>query len=447
MKPPDLSFTVRRRHPELVGPAKATPHEVKFLSDIDDQGMLLRFQMPLIQLYRGNPSMRGKDPVEVIRKALADTLVFYYPFAGRLRDGPNRKLMVDCNGDGVIFIEADADVTLEEFGDLHPPFPCLEELLYNVPGTSDILNTPLLLIQVTRLECGGFIFALRLNHTMSDAIGIVQFMSALGEIARGAPKPLTLPIWHRELLNARDPPHVTCKHGEYEYEEEAPDIKQTIVSLTNMVQRSFFLGPNEVASISDQIPYHLRYSSSSFEIITAFLWRCRTIALQFDDDEKVRMVCAVNARAKFNPPLLDGYYGNAVAFLMAVTTAGKLRRNSLGYALELVKKMKGEVSEEYMHSLADFMATKGRRCFKIKGFCNVSDVRRAGFNDVDFGWGKAVYGGSAKVDEVGIMYLPYKNAQGQEGLIIISCLPSDAMERFVKEWDRILKTRLITSSL
>ena len=148
MAPPALSFTVHHRPPELVVPAKPTPREVKRLSDIDDIG-ILRIQIPIIQFYAGNPSMRGKDVVGIIRKALADTLVFYYPFAGRLREGPNRKLMVDCTGDGVIFIEADADVTLDEFGDLHPPFPCFQELLYDVPGTSDIINTPLILIQVS----------------------------------------------------------------------------------------------------------------------------------------------------------------------------------------------------------------------------------------------------------------------------------------------------------
>jgi hypothetical protein len=48
-----------------------------------------------------------------------------------------------------LFIEADADVTLEQFGDaLQPPFPCLEELIFDVPGSSGVLNCPLLLIQV-----------------------------------------------------------------------------------------------------------------------------------------------------------------------------------------------------------------------------------------------------------------------------------------------------------
>ena len=146
--PTSLVFKVRRCKPELVAPAKPTPHEFKQLSDIDDQEGL-RFQIPIIQFYKYDPSMKGRDPVRVIREALAKTLVFYYPFAGRLREGPGRKLVVECTGEGIVFIEADADVTLEQFGDaLQPPFPCWEELLFDVPGSGEVLNCPLLLIQV-----------------------------------------------------------------------------------------------------------------------------------------------------------------------------------------------------------------------------------------------------------------------------------------------------------
>jgi len=133
----------------LVAPAAPTPHELKHLSDID-QPDFLRFQVPVIQFYRRNESMGGKDPVRVIREALTKALVPYYPFAGRLREHHGWKLAVDCTGEGVMFIEADADVGLEHFGDpLLPPFPCLEELIFDVPGSSAILNTPLLLFQVT----------------------------------------------------------------------------------------------------------------------------------------------------------------------------------------------------------------------------------------------------------------------------------------------------------
>ncbi|EOA23138.1 hypothetical protein CARUB_v100037960mg, partial [Capsella rubella] len=143
-----LTFKVRRQKPELVSPAKPTPRGFKLLSDIDDQEGL-RFHIPTIFFYRHNPKTYS-DPVAVIRRALAETLVYYYPFAGRLREGPNRKLAVDCTGEGVLFIEADADVTLVEFEEkdaLKPPFPCFEELLFDVEGSSEVLNAPLMLMQ------------------------------------------------------------------------------------------------------------------------------------------------------------------------------------------------------------------------------------------------------------------------------------------------------------
>ncbi|PNY03205.1 benzyl alcohol O-benzoyltransferase-like protein, partial [Trifolium pratense] len=161
---------------------------------------------------------------------------------------------------------------------------------------------------------------------MSDAAGLTQFMSALGEISRGMKEPSIAPVWNRELLNARDPPRVTCTHREY---EQIADTKGTIIPLDDMAHRSFFFGPTEVASIRALLPPH-QQKQSNFEILTACLWRCRTIALQPDSDEEVRIICIVNARGKFNPPLPNGYYGNTFAFPVAVTTAGKLIENPLG---------------------------------------------------------------------------------------------------------------------
>ncbi|XP_028793198.1 benzyl alcohol O-benzoyltransferase-like [Neltuma alba] len=57
--------------------------------------------------------------------------------------------------------------------------------------------------------------AYRLNHTMSDGAGIVQFLNAVAEIAGSASKPSIAPVWRKEL-SARDPPQITCMRREYE---------------------------------------------------------------------------------------------------------------------------------------------------------------------------------------------------------------------------------------
>jgi hypothetical protein len=142
-----VRFTVQRQPAVLVPPASPT-REQKRLSDIDDQDGL-RFYAPItIHFYRRSASMDGVDPARVIRDAVARALVHYYPFAGRLRELEGRKLAVDCTGEGVLFVEADADadVRLEHFGDaVRPLFPCIEELLLDAPGSSSssLLNSPL----------------------------------------------------------------------------------------------------------------------------------------------------------------------------------------------------------------------------------------------------------------------------------------------------------------
>ncbi|KAJ0872589.1 putative benzyl alcohol O-benzoyltransferase [Helianthus annuus] len=411
-----LTFTVRRRAPELIVPAKPTPRELKPLSDIDDQEGL-RLQSQEVLVYRGDPKMRNKNPASVIREALAKLLVFYYPFAGRLKEGPAGKLMVDCSGEGVLFIEAEADVMLDQFGDaLRPPFPCMEELLYNVPGSDGILDSPLLLIQVIRLRCGGFIFAIRLNHIMSDATGLVQFLSGLGEVARGATSPSTLPVWQRELLCSSDgQPKTIFTHREY---GQVVDTKGAIIPLDDMV-------------------------------LTACIWRCRTIALQPDPEEVMPIIWPVNARKMLNPPLPIGYYGNVLAFVAAISTTRDLCNKPFAYALELVMKVKSDVN---IKSVSDLMSFKRPLEFTAIRAFGISDLTRVGLDEVDFGWGKPTYarvpkGGISIVRGVTSFYLPYRNNKGESGIVMPIALPSGSVDRFVKEIDNLLAQGNIDEAL
>ena len=145
-----LALSVIKKTAELLSPTKSTPYEFKHLSDIDDQ-TFLRTYVTTINFYKKNPSMEGKDPVKIIREAIAKALVFYYPLAGRLREHTGRKLVVECTGQGVVFAEADADATLQHFGEnaLYPPFPNLDGISLHMPNDLGIfLDIPLMFIQV-----------------------------------------------------------------------------------------------------------------------------------------------------------------------------------------------------------------------------------------------------------------------------------------------------------
>ncbi|KAI3923388.1 hypothetical protein MKW98_026981 [Papaver atlanticum] len=430
-----LVFRVRKREPEFIVPAKPIPYEVKYLSDIDDREGL-RFHVPKILFYRKKDFCMGSthkadDIVGVTKKALADALVFYYPFAGRLREVPGGKLLVECTAQGVLFIEADADVSLEQLGGdfLKPPFPCLEQLLYTPSNSEDILSCPLLFVQVTRLMCGGFIFGLRYNHTICDGQGIHQFVKALAEIARGKVSPSILPVWERHLLNARDPPQVTFAHREY---DPPSNRNEKLPSLDDL---------NNVSSITP----HLQ-ACTTFELLTAWLWRSRTIAVGYDPNEEVRVVISVSTRGKFHSPLPTGFYGNTVAYPAAVSTTEKLIQNHLSFALELVMQVKNEVN---------LMSVKGIPTISTLGTYFVSDMRHMGnAGEVDIGCREVVYDGPA----LGVNptshfwmsspYISYTNNTGHKGCLVPIYLQRLAMKKFLLEIESMVnKTAFVQTIL
>ncbi|KAL5541068.1 hypothetical protein UlMin_042641 [Ulmus minor] len=430
-----LSFGVKRSEPEVIVPAKPTPQELKPVSDIDDSDGF-RFQIPIIFFYNNTPStssLLGKhDPIKVIREALARALVYYYPLAGRLKEGFNRKLTVDCNGQGVLFVAAEADISLQQLGEtIQPPCPFLDEFLCNVPGSDGIVGCPLILIQVTRLACGGFVLALRLNHTMCDGFGLVQFLNAVGEIAKGTMAPSVQPVWQRHLFNARNPPQITRTHHEY---DDSQLTHSNSLDPATLVQKSFFFGPKHIRALRKQLPQN--HTCTQFELVTACLWRCRTLALRLNPKETVLVSCIVSTRGKNHYPTLHiplGYYGNTAAYPAAVSNAELLSQKPLEYAVELVKKAKDQMKEEeYIRSIADMMVLRGRPMYKIEGNFIVADTTKAGFGDVDLGWGLPVCAGPATAFYPISFHVRYK-----DGVVVPICLPILAMESFEQELNKM----------
>ncbi|CAI9784699.1 unnamed protein product [Fraxinus pennsylvanica] len=412
-----FAFSVKRCKPELVVPAKPTPREIKKLSDIDDQeGLWL--QVPMVFFYKKNPSMKGINPVEVIREGLAKTLVYYYPFAGRIIEGDNRKLIVDCNGEGVLFVEADAYIRLEQLRDnILPPW---------------IIGCPLLLIQVTRFICGGFALGIRLNHTMADAYGMMQFLNAISELGKGEYAPSISPVWQRDqYLNARSPPRITCIHHEFEQIPQSPDFMDS----DKLIRAAIFFTPKDIQELYNHLSSLGSFRRCSrFDLITACLWKCRTNALNpSDPDEIVRLSICINVRGKPGLNVPTGYYGNAFVYPAAVSTARNLCTAPLSYAVQLIQNAKAQMSEEYIKSVADLMVIKKRPKYATVWNFIVSDITRLGFEKVDFGWGNAVYGGIASATSNISFYTNFKNSMGEDGVVVSICLPPLAVEKFKYE--------------
>uniref|UniRef100_A0A0E0DMA6 Uncharacterized protein n=1 Tax=Oryza meridionalis TaxID=40149 RepID=A0A0E0DMA6_9ORYZ len=428
--------SVSRGAVEFVAPARATPYEFKPLSDIDDQEGL-RFYRSSLFLYRRCAAKDGVDPVTVLRAALAEALVRYYPLAGHIVEAsPGRKLLVECTGEGAVFVAAESGVAMEELG---------EEFLCAADG--GIVGRPLLYFQVTRMRCGGFVLGILICHCITDAAGVAQFMTAVGEFARGLPgAPTVKPVWaRRELLSARRPPPrdvATRHHPEY---EPVPDATRDKFSPSDALVHRPFFGRREIATLHALAPPSLASRSSRFDLIAAFMWRCCANALQYDAADAVRVQFVMNTRGRgrgrSNAPLLlpDGYYGNAFAFAVAESPVGELHRRPFAHALLLVVDAKARAMEEgHLQSVADLMAARGRPRFAVARTYVVLDITRAGFNGLDVGWGTPVYGGPARKTPATFHIAGRRNGDSEEGIEVHMRLPAPVMERMVAEVAREL---------
>ena len=208
--------------------------------------------------------------------------------------------------------------------------------------------------------------------------------------------------------------------------------------MKDLKSNSFFFGQNEIESLKRQAVGKGGEGAATFEVLSACLWLSRTRALQLPMEQEVRFIFPVDARKIFDPPLPEGFYGNAFALACAKTTARELANTSLSFAVKLINEAKTAVNNEYMRSVIDFMELNERPHFTMLGSFVASQVSKMGLRDVDFGWGNAVYrgpagGGLGAVDGMFCLFFAHQNTDGFEGIMVTLGLPSDAMRPFENE--------------
>lgn len=224
-------------------------------------------------------------------------------------------------------------------------------------------------IQVTRLKDGAFVLGFQVCHVNGDAAGVTQFIRAIAELARGEAHPSISPVWEREIFKARDPPRV--RHDVYPaYDPSSPsktvlgdhdDVDDPMLSTPteDMVGQYLCFGPKELAALRGHV--NMAQPCTTFELLAAFLWRCRTAALGYRPGQRVRLVLRVDARGndrcKLDPPIPRGYYGNAVLRPMAEAGVDDLCSRPLEHAVGLVRKAKLCATEEHFRSMVDMMSS------------------------------------------------------------------------------------------
>ncbi|XP_059664544.1 omega-hydroxypalmitate O-feruloyl transferase-like [Cornus florida] len=418
-----FELIVKQREPILVAPAEGTDKGFYFLSNLDQNIAVI---VRTIYCFKSNEE-GNKKAVEVIKDALSKVLVHYYPLAGRLTISSEGKLIVDCNGEGAVFVEAEANITIDEIGDNTKPDPVtLGKLVYDIPNAKNILDMPPLVVQVTKFKCGGFVLGLCMNHCMFDGLGAMEFVNSWGETARGLPLKVP-PFLDRSIFKARKLPRPEFPHHEF---AEIEDMSNTAdVYEEEMIYRSFCFDTEKLQQLKRKaMEDGVLSKCTTFEALSAFVWRARTQALRLQRDQQTKLLFAVDGRSRFDPPMPDGYFGNGIVLTNSLCSAGELVENPLSFAVGLVQEAVNMVTDSYMRSAIDyFEVTRARP--SLAATLLITTWSRLSFHTTDFGWGEPFLSGPVALPEKEVT-LFLSHGKERKSINVLLGLPASSMKIF-----------------
>ncbi|KAF8019575.1 hypothetical protein BT93_G0304 [Corymbia citriodora subsp. variegata] len=315
--------------------------------------------------------------LRLLEESLSETLVIFYPLAGRyVEEG----LFIDCNDQGVEFVHARVNGQLDDLlrGDVDADLlGRLSEFPLGLAGN------PLVVIQVNVFECGGLVISLRSCHKLGDMSTMATFINSWATVCRTGTNELTSPYFELSSLFPVKGSEVT----------RWPPLRGGVkFAMNRFVFSSMALSRLKLAAAK-----HAQVSR--VEVVCALL--CKVfVAMDRAKHGRLRplVVCqSMNLRGKVNLPIPTNAFGNfytmvvgrhtmdqddlsleafvkAIHDTLAITKARYAAVADGKSCMNMVRDSTRE-SKEWAQSEEENVVTFSSWC----GFP---------FYDIDFGWGK-----------------------------------------------------------
>ncbi|GER24817.1 HXXXD-type acyl-transferase family protein [Striga asiatica] len=394
-------------------PPQAEPTSQINLTPWDLELLFLKYSQKGLLFLKPSPQTEPiTSLIQRLKQSLEQTLHFFPPLAGRLASAAeSRRFSIDCSpagGGGALFVHAAADLSVADI--LRPAYvPAAVRSFFPLAGACNIdgVSLPLLAAQVTELADGIFV-GLSINHLLADGTSFWHFLSSWAEISRGGPvvrlsKPpsldrgrLTLDLTGSAGVDISDALHLL---------DESPEPPPPKPSFLR--ERIFRFSKRAVAGLREKAGREAAgIKISSLQAVVAHVWRS-AIRCRFGGKSPAArgtttsFEIPIGARGRLDPPLPEGYFGNAIFPGIVTLKIDDVLENGLGWTAAEINKMVGsfngpsKVKEVYM----DWIKRPNlQRLDRLpENYFMLINSPRFDVYSNDFGWGRpvAVRGGAA----------------------------------------------------
>ncbi|KAK9077922.1 hypothetical protein SSX86_001979 [Deinandra increscens subsp. villosa] len=419
-------------------------------------------------IQKGNLFLRPptgiSDLLFLLREGLSNILAQFPPLAGRLVTDADGYVYITCNDAGAQFLHANAThISVNDvLSPIHVPSFVKSFFAFDGMVSYDGHFNPILAVQVTELHDGVFI-GFSVNHAVVDGTSLWNFINTFAEVCRGVKLITKQPCFTREsVLISPAVLKVPAGGPKVTFDEHAPLAerifsfsRESILKLkdtTNNKKRLNCFGNGEIDAVemmgkqsndpiklSDEkvtalIGNWIRNAVvtrtppapeiSSFQSLSALLWRAVTRARKFPNSKTTTFRMAVNCRHRLEPKLETLYFGNAIQSIPTYATAGEVLSHDLRWCAEQLNKNvlshDDKMVRRFVHNWE-----QDPRCFPLGNFdgamLTMGSSPRFPMFDNDFGWGKpvAVRSGRANKFDGKISAFPGREGGGSVDLEVV----------------------------
>ncbi|KAJ4710284.1 Hydroxycinnamoyl-CoA shikimate/quinate hydroxycinnamoyl transferase [Melia azedarach] len=424
-------MTTNVKESTIIRPAQETPKHCLRLSDSD---LLVRaVHASNVFFYRSNDSFNFFD-IGLLKESLSKVLVPFYPMAGRFGRDENGRIQMQCNGEGVLFEEAESSCAIDDFGDF-TDISKIKDFVATVDTAKDISSYPILLIQVIRFKCGGVGIGFGLHHTLVDGLSAFNFMKSWAEVTRGLPVSI-LPCFDKTLLSVGVPSSPKFDHIEYQPVPSMKTPSQNPGPISPAILKLSLDHINTLKEIAKNDP-GATHKYTRFEIIAAHIWRCMCKARRLPSDQASKLQIPTNGRSRLNPPLPPGFIGNVIFAATTMALSGNIISEPFISTIERIHKAIKRMDDEYVKSALAYLKQfpdpkafkQSDHTFKCPNLL-ISNLSLMPIYDADFGWGRPMYVRPLLRSDGTVQIFP--SSSNDRSLLVITYLETHQIQLFKK---------------
>lgn len=236
------------------------------------------------------------------------------------------------------------------------------------------------------------------------------------------------PCFDHTLLAARPAPARAVLYDHPEYKPEPAPVDPVSASAA-YASAIITVTKQQVAALRARC-----VGASTFRAVVALVWQCACRARGLASNAETRLYSMVDMRARLDPPLPAGYFGNAVVRTSVSATVDEIVSSPVVHAARLARAATSQ-GDDYARSLVDYLEGVDTMNLPRSGIsrAHLRAISWMGMSlsDADFGWGAPAFMGPALMYYSGFVYV--MNAPGKDGaLALVLSLEPDSMPEFRK---------------